>query len=136
MPGSRFKILPSSHAPAARAGFAASAELERRLRAAVGGEVRFDAGTLALYATDASNYRHIPIGVVTPRDAAEVEATLAVCRALDAPVLSRGGGTSIAGQCCNAAVILDFSRHMHRLLELDPAARTARVEPGIVLDRV
>jgi len=129
-----FVLLPSSHAPSP--GFGAAAELERRLRAGVRGGVRFDPGARALYATDASNYRQIPIGVVTPRDAADVEATLAACRALGAPVLARGAGTSLAGQGCNVAVVMDFSRHLHRLLALDPEAKRARVEPGIVLDRV
>ena len=107
-----------------------------RLRAAVRGDVRFDDGTRALYATDASNYRQIPIGVVTPLDVEDIVATLAACREFDAPVLSRGAATSLAGQCCNIAVILDFARHMRHILALDPQARTAVVEPGIVLDRV
>ena len=113
---------------------AGAAALAAELAAGVRGEVRFDAGSRALYATDASNYRQVPIGVVVPRDAADVEATLAACRRHGAPVLARGGGTSLAGQCCNVAVVLDFSKYMHRLLELDPERRLARVEPGIVLD--
>ena len=117
-------------------GFAAARELESQLRATVRGEVRFDNGSRALYATDASNYRATPIGVVIPRDAADVEATVAACRALGAPILSRGGGTSLAGQCCNVAVVLDFSKYMRRILSLDPHTKTAVVEPGIVLDRV
>ncbi|HET7340144.1 MAG TPA: FAD-linked oxidase C-terminal domain-containing protein, partial [Methylomirabilota bacterium] len=104
------------------------------LRGAVRGEVRFDAGSRALYATDASNYRQVPLGVVVPRDVADVVATVATARRHGAPVLPRGGGTSLAGQCCNVAVVLDFSKRMHRLLELDVAGRRARVEPGIVLD--
>ncbi len=128
-------LPPSSHATWRRA-FPEAAELERRLRAAVRGEIRFDPGARALYATDASNYRQVPIGVVCPRDAADVEAVLAAARPLGAPVLPRGAGTSLAGQACNAALILDFSRHMARLLQLDPQSRRARVEPGIVLDRV
>ena len=86
--------------------------LEADLRRAVRGEVRFDAGSRALYATDASNYRQVPIGAVLPRDAEDVEAAVAVCRRHGAPLLGRGGGTSLAGQCCNVAVVLDFSRHM------------------------
>jgi FAD/FMN-containing dehydrogenase/Fe-S oxidoreductase len=96
--------------------------------------VRFDDGSRALYATDASNYRQVPIGVVIPRTVDDVVAALAVCRGFDAPVLSRGGGTSLAGQCCNVAVVLDFSKHLNRILDLDPQARRARVEPGLVLD--
>jgi FAD/FMN-containing dehydrogenase/Fe-S oxidoreductase len=114
--------------------FAAAAQLAAELGAGLRGEVRFDAGSRALYATDGSNYRQVPIGVVLPRDAGDVEATLAACRRHGAPVLARGGGTSLAGQCCNVAVVLDFSKYMNGLLELDPERRLARVEPGIVLD--
>jgi len=100
------------------------------------GDVRFDMGSRALYAADSSNYRQLPIGVVLPRDAADVEAALAACRAAGAAVLPRGAGTSLAGQCANVAVVFDFSRYMHRLGSIDPAAKLARVEPGIVLDRL
>src|SRR5580692_11235143 len=100
------------------------------------GEVRFDPSSRALYATDGSNYRQVPIGVVLPRDAADVLATVSLCREFDAPLLCRGGGTSLAGQCCNAAVILDFSKYMAGILEIDPLRRIARVEPGVVLDRL
>ncbi len=116
--------------------FSAARELETKLRAVVRGEVRFDAASRALYATDASNYRQTPIGIVIPRDAADVEATIAACRELGAAILPRGGGTSLAGQCCNVAVILDFSKYMRRLVSLDPEKKLAIVEPGIVLDRV
>ncbi|HEY0758655.1 MAG TPA: FAD-binding and (Fe-S)-binding domain-containing protein [Acidisarcina sp.] len=116
--------------------FCDARELERRLAATVTGEVRFDDGSRALYATDASNYRQVPIAVVVPRNIADVEATLKACHELGAPVLARGAGTSLAGQCCNVAVVLDFSMFMNSILALDPAAKTARVEPGIVLDRV
>jgi FAD/FMN-containing dehydrogenase/Fe-S oxidoreductase len=102
----------------------------------VDGEVRFDAGSRALYATDASNYRQLPIGVVVPRSVEAVAAAVAVARRHGAPVVNRGGGTALAGQTCNAAVVLDFSKYLHRILELDPAGRRARVEPGIVLDEL
>src|SRR5580700_8879407 len=127
------------HAPAAKTPFDAfpsATDLEARLRQTIRGEVRFDQGTRALYATDASNYRQIPIGLVLPMDIADVEATLAACREFNAPVLARGAATSLAGQCCNTAVILDFSKYMRGVLALDPKARTALVEPGIILDRV
>jgi FAD/FMN-containing dehydrogenase/Fe-S oxidoreductase len=127
--------LESSHAHA-RDRFRAADALQRRLEETVRGEVRFDDGSRALYATDSSNYRQVPIGVVVPRDDADVEATLAACREHGAPVLPRGAGTSLAGQCCNVAVVLDFSKYMHGILSLDPAARTARVQPGVVLDHV
>ena len=134
---SLFPILTSPELRAQRhphEGFAAAEALEARLRATVRGEVRFDAASRALYATDASNYRQVPIGLVLPRDTDDVIATIAACREFGAPVLSRGGGTSVAGQCCNVAVVLDFSKYMRGIVALDPETRLARVEPGIVLD--
>jgi FAD/FMN-containing dehydrogenase/Fe-S oxidoreductase len=115
-------------------GFDASVALERRLRETVRGEVRFDKASRVLYAADAANYRQVPIGLVLPFDREDVVATLAACREFGAPVLSRGGGTSLAGQCCNVAVVLDFSKYMRSIVSLDPVSRLARVEPGIVLD--
>ncbi|WP_249400253.1 FAD-linked oxidase C-terminal domain-containing protein [Streptomyces argyrophylli] len=85
---------------------------------------------------DASNYRRVPLGVVAPRDADDVAAVLEVCRARGVPVVARGGGTSIAGQATGTGVVLDFTRHMAGLLELDPVSRTAVVQPGLVLDRL
>ena len=111
-----------------------AAGLEAELRRTVRGEVRFDAGTRAMYATDASNYRQVPIGLVLPKDAQDVERTLAACRRFGAPVLSRGGGTSLAGEACNAAVVMDFSKHMSRIIEIDWEGKTARVQPGCVND--
>jgi FAD/FMN-containing dehydrogenase/Fe-S oxidoreductase len=108
--------------------------LEAALRRHLRGEIRFDAGSRALYATDGSNYRQVPTGVVVPRDKEDVLATIAICRDHHAPLLARGGGTSLAGQCCNAALVLDFSKYMARILEIDPVRRIARVEPGVVLD--
>jgi FAD/FMN-containing dehydrogenase/Fe-S oxidoreductase len=116
--------------------FAAHRELESRLKAKLRGEVQFDLASRALYAADASNYRQLPVGVVLPRDAADVEAAVAACRAVGAAILPRGAGTSVAGQTANVAVVFDFSRYMNRLTALDPAARLAVVEPGIVLDRL
>jgi FAD/FMN-containing dehydrogenase/Fe-S oxidoreductase len=98
----------------------------------VRGEVRFDPGSRALYATDLSAYRQVPIGVVVPRDVDDVVAAVEVCRAHGAPVLGRGGGTSLGGQGCNVAVIVDFSKYMNRLLEVDPKRKIARVQPGLV----
>ena len=86
--------------------------------------MRFDKGTRALYATDGSNYRQAPIGVVIPRHVQDVETTVRLAREHDAPILSRGGGTSLAGQCCNVAVVMDFSKYMHHVLRID-ADRTA-----------
>src|SRR5579883_1850637 len=84
------------------------------LRAQLHGEVRFDDGSRAMYATDASNYRQVPLGVVLPKDASDVEAAIGVCRAHGAPIVSRGGGTSLAGETCNVAVVLDFSKYMNK----------------------
>ena len=112
----------------------AARALEADLRRSVEGEVRFDAGSRALYATDGSNYRQVPIGVVVPRSIDEVEAIVAACRKHGAPILPRGGGTSLAGQCCNVAVVIDFTKYCHEILSLDPDERSAWVEPGLVLD--
>jgi FAD/FMN-containing dehydrogenase/Fe-S oxidoreductase len=104
------------------------------LRARVRGEVQFGAGDRALYATDSSNYRQLPIGVVRPLDTDDLAETVLVCRDHDAPLTLRGGGTSLAGQATNAAVVVDVSRHLNRIVELDPERRLARVQPGVVLD--
>lgn len=104
------------------------------LREAIAGDVRFDTGSRAAWSTDASNYRHVPIGVVLPRTADDVVRTVALCRKYGAPITSRGAGTSLAGQACNVAVIIDCSRYFNRVLEIDPVRRIARVEPGCVLD--
>ena len=113
--------------------FPASESLERALKRTVRGEVRFDAGSRALYATDSSNYRQVPIGLVIPLDEADVAATIAACREVGAPILPRGAGTSLAGQCCNVAVIMDFSKYLNRIVALDAAAqvrsRAARHRP-------
>ena len=135
MPSPVFPILQPG-VQTARGAFGASEALATALRRAVRGEVRFDAGTRALYATDASNYRQVPVGLVAPRDVDDVIAAMAVCREHGAPVLARGAGTSLAGQTCNAAVVFDYSQNMRRVGAVDAAARTVEVEPGVVLDRV
>jgi FAD/FMN-containing dehydrogenase/Fe-S oxidoreductase len=126
--------LPASSHGVKLDGFAQTAELERELRANIKGEVRFDPGSRGAYSMDASNYRQVPIGLVVPSDEADVVAAVAVCRKFGAPILSRGGGTSLAGQGCNAAVALDFSKYLNRILELNPEQRFARIQPGLVLD--
>lgn len=108
--------------------------LERDLREAVRGEVHFDDGYRAMYSTDASNYRQIPICVVIPADANDAETAMRICHRYGAPVTPRGGGTSLTGASCNAAVIFDYSKHMNRILEIDVEKRIAVVEPGVVLD--
>ncbi len=109
-------------------------KLEADLTLTIQGEVRFDAGSRALYATDASSYRQVPIGVVIPRTIEDVIVTVRLCHRHGAPLLSRGGGTSLCGQCCNAAVVLDFSKYLNRIVSIDKNAKTARVQPGVVLD--
>ncbi|MGH3414324.1 MAG: FAD-linked oxidase C-terminal domain-containing protein [Marmoricola sp.] len=104
--------------------------LERR----VAGTVRFDDQARAAYATDASNFRQVPIGVVVPDSVEDVAAAVQVAAEYDVPLLSRGGGTSLAGQCTNRGVVIDWSAHCNRLLSVDPGARHCTVEPGIVLD--
>jgi len=111
-----------------------AAGLEMALRQVVSGEVRFDAGSRALYATDGSNYRQVPIGVVIPRSTQDVIETVAISRQFGAPLLSRGGGTSLAGQCCNVAVVIDWSKYLHRIVELNPQQKYARVQPGTICD--
>jgi FAD/FMN-containing dehydrogenase/Fe-S oxidoreductase len=109
--------------------------LKRRLKETVAGEVRFDTASRALYANGGgSNYRLPPIGVVLPRTVEDIVATHEACREFGAPVLPRGGGTSLAGQTCNVAVVVDCSKYLNRVLEIDPDARVARVQPGLVLD--
>src|ERR1051325_11736966 len=108
--------------------------LEKELHSAVKGEVRFGGADRGMYASDASNYRMIPLGVILPRDAQDVVAAVAACRKYGAPIFARGGGTAIPGQTVNAGVLFDFSKYMNRIRELDPEKRSARVEPGTVLD--
>src|SRR5262252_2584683 len=110
--------------------------LEDALRQVVTGGVRFDAGSRALYATDGSNYRQVPIGVVVPKSKEDAIQTIAACRKFGAPVLSRGGGTSLAGQCCNVAVVMGWSKYLDNIIELNPREKFARVEPGTICDTV
>jgi FAD/FMN-containing dehydrogenase len=95
--------------------------------------VRFDAGSRGAYAHDGSNYRQPPVGVVVPRSA---DAAVGACREFNVPVLSCGGGTSLAGQCCNEAVVLDCTKYCHQVIEVDPGGRSATVQPGAALDKV
>jgi FAD/FMN-containing dehydrogenase/Fe-S oxidoreductase len=131
--------MPSNFADLASAAKSAVVDasgLAAALGRHVSGDVRFDDGSRALYATDGSNYRQVPIGVVLPRDIDDVIATISLAREYGAPILCRGGGTSLAGQCCNVAVVLDFTKYMDAILEIDPERRIARVQPGVVLDRL
>src|SRR5919202_1427051 len=108
--------------------------LEHDLAADIKGEVRFDGGTRALYASDLSIYRQVPIGVVVPRDTDDVVAAVAACRKHNAPILPRGCGSRLCGQNPNVAVVIDFSKYMHRVLEIDPERKLARVQLGGIYD--
>jgi FAD/FMN-containing dehydrogenase/Fe-S oxidoreductase len=108
--------------------------LESTLRSRVAGKVDFGVGARALYATDASNYRQTPVGVVVPKSTEDVLETVRTCCEHDTAILPRGGGTSLAGQCCNSAVVMDMSRHLRRIAAIDADRKTARVQPGVVLD--
>jgi FAD/FMN-containing dehydrogenase/Fe-S oxidoreductase len=108
--------------------------LAARLREKVAGAVMFDDGARAVYASDSSNYRQLPIGVVLPRSLDDIVQAVAVCREYDVPVLMRGAGTSLCGQTCNVAVVLDVSRHLDRIVSIDVADASAIVQPGVVCD--
>ncbi|MGW1675801.1 FAD-binding and (Fe-S)-binding domain-containing protein [Saccharopolyspora sp. NPDC002376] len=110
------------------------ADLVAELRAALSGPARFDPGTRALYATDASNYRQVPTGVVFPRDEDDVAATVTIARRHGVPITTRGAGTSIAGNAIGTGLVLDFARHLNRIVDIDVDRRLARVQPGVVLD--
>jgi FAD/FMN-containing dehydrogenase/Fe-S oxidoreductase len=109
-------------------------DLARHLRRHLAGEVRFDIASRKLYATDASIYQIEPIGVVIPRTVEDIVATVQVAGAMRVPITSRGGGTSLSGQAVGAGIVLDCSKYLRQILDIDPANRTARVQPGVVLD--
>jgi len=129
--GTNVTLPPGPSFPSNRAD-----ALATELRATISGEVRFDEGTRALYAVDGSNYRQVPIGVVIPRTIEDVVQTVALACKFKAPLLPRGGGTSLAGQSCNVAVIIDFSKYLNQILEINPEEKYAWVQPGVVLDRL
>src|SRR5688500_5589875 len=108
--------------------------LEIALRHALAGEVRFDRGMRAAYASDASNYRQVPIGVVLPRNVEDIVAAMRVCASHGVPVLARGGATSLNGQAVNVAVVIDCSKYLRNIISIDAQRRVARVEPGVVCD--
>ncbi|MGH7174497.1 MAG: FAD-binding and (Fe-S)-binding domain-containing protein [Gemmataceae bacterium] len=113
-----------------------TAALQAALAKCVTGEMRFDRLSRAIYSTDASVYQIVPLGVVFPKTAADIEVTVKACARFGVPLTARGGGTSQAGQCIGAGVILDCSRHLNRVLEINAAERWVRVEPGCVLDEL
>ena len=128
--------LRSNRIPIPEFPRAAADALAAELRSAITGEVRFDDGTRALYAVDGSNYRQVPIGVVIPKTIDEVIQIVAIARKYQAPLLPRGGGTSLCGQSCNVAVIVDFSKYLNKIVELNPQEKYAWVQPGCVLDHL
>jgi FAD/FMN-containing dehydrogenase/Fe-S oxidoreductase len=134
MPDGSQPVLQPASTTAAKSASVDALALASALRRHIRGEIRFDNGSRALYATDGSNYRQVPIGVVVPQDVEDVIATVALAREFGAPILCRGGGTSLAGQCCNVAVVMDMSKYLNRILEIDPERKIARVQPGVVLD--
>ncbi len=113
-----------------------TAGFQAALEKSVAGEVRFDRLARALYSTDASVYQIVPLGVVFPKSDADVAATVETCARFGVPLTARGGGTSQAGQCIGPGLVLDCSRHFHRILEIDSSERWARVQPGCVLDEL
>ena len=126
----------AERARAAKSAVVDSERLASVLRRNIAGEVRFDKGSRALYATDGSSYRQVPIGVVIPRSTDDVTTAIAIAREHGSPILCRGGGTSLAGQCCNVALVLDFSKYMAGIISVDPVRRLARVQPGVILDHL
>jgi FAD/FMN-containing dehydrogenase len=129
-PGRRFASPPTAFEEVDVGG------LEHDLARAIEGEVRFKPGDRALYTTGGSNYRQLPIGVVIPRTTDDVVEAVRVCRDYRAPMLAHGGGTSLAGQSCNVAVVVDFSKYLNEIVEIDAEQRLARVQPGLILDHL
>jgi FAD/FMN-containing dehydrogenase/Fe-S oxidoreductase len=138
IPGSREGSSPN-YDERFQTKFAANVDadaLEKDLRKKIQGEIRFDDGSRALYSTDASNYRQIPIGVVLPKSEEDIINTINICRKHGAPLLSRGGGTSLAGQCCNVAVVMDMSKYYNQVLDINKEKKLVTVQAGIVLDEM
>lgn len=111
-------------------------ELEKELEKVITGEVRFDQGSRMLFAADASNYRMVPLGIVVPKSEEDIIATVTLAKKYNAPVLSRGGGTSLAGQCTNIALVMEMPKYYNNVLGIDPVKKLARVQPGTVLDNI
>src|ERR1700736_621228 len=108
------------------------ATFREKLVMSIEGEVRFDRGTIAVYSHDASNYRQGPLGVVIPRHEEDVIATVGLARDNRIPILARGGGTALGGQATSAALVLDFSKYMNRVISVDPENKSATVQPGVI----
>src|SRR5205807_3198549 len=110
--------------------------LQQHLRRHIAGEVRFDDTSRKLYSTDASIYQIEPLGVVIPKTAHDIHATVQVCAEMQIPLTARGGGTSLSGQSIGPGVVLDCSKYLNKIVAVDPAARVARVQPGVILDQL
>src|SRR5205807_848884 len=110
--------------------------LARHLRKHLAGEVRFDVGARRLYSTDASIYQIEPLGVIIPKTVEDVVASVQITGEMHVPLTARGGGTSLSGQSIGPGVVLDCSKYLHQVLDIDPVGRTARVQPGVVLDQL
>ncbi|MCV7101273.1 FAD-binding and (Fe-S)-binding domain-containing protein [Mycobacterium palustre] len=136
----RVRTVPARPDPRFAAGMAADrvnvTGLQNQLRRRVDGEVRFDNATLAMYANDASNFRQVPIGVVVPRTLDDVVQTVRACHAYHAPVLCRGGGTSLSGETVNVAVVMDFSKYLTEVIDIDPRRRLATVQTGVINEQL
>ena len=130
------KPARAASAPERLPGSAEDSPVARRLRRELEGEVLFDRASRGRYATDASIYQIEPVGVVVPRSIADVAAAMAIAREEGVPVLARGGGTSQCGQTVNHALVMDCSAHLNRIVSVDPEARIAMVEPGLVLSHL
>src|SRR5438094_9928868 len=112
------------------------AALAKHLRGHIAGEVRFDPTSRRLYSTDASIYQIEPLGVVIPRTPEDVVAVVQIAGEAGVPITARGGGTSLSGQSIGPGVVLDCSKYLNQIVDLDPAARVARVQPGVILDQL
>ena len=123
-------MLPPTETISSQEADELASEISKKTKA----EVRFDPGSKALYASDLSMYRQVPIGVVVPRSIDDVIKTVAICQKRGVPILGRGCGTSLAGQCCNVAVVIDFSKYLNHIIEIDPKKKHAWVEPGLIND--
>src|SRR6516225_9032677 len=123
-------LMTAVHLPVVPQRAVDLASLQAALRESVSGEARFDRLSRALYSTDASVYQIVPLGVVFPKTPADIEAPVKTCAHFGVPLTARGGGTSQAGQCIGPGVVLDCSRHLNRVLEINTAERWVCVEPG------
>src|SRR5207253_10616391 len=112
------------------------AALAKQLRGHIQGEIRFDATSRRLYSTDASIYQIEPLGVVIPRTVSDLVTTVQIALEMHLPIIARGGGTSLSGQSIGPGVIIDCSKYLNQILDLDPVERKVRVQPGVVLDQL